>query len=46
MGSLLNVAFLRPDGKKALIVFNEGNSAETFNLKYRDGFTPVKIEAK
>lgn len=34
-GSLLTVAFLRQDGKRVLIVFNEGNAEETFNLKYR-----------
>ncbi|MEO6668661.1 MAG: glycoside hydrolase family 30 beta sandwich domain-containing protein [Ferruginibacter sp.] len=34
-GSLQTVAFLRPDGKKALIVLNEGSTAQSFNLKFK-----------
>ena len=32
-GNLQNVAFLRPDGKKVLIVFNDSNGAQTFNIQ-------------
>ena len=34
-GSLHNVAFLRPDGKKVLLVLNEGTAAQTVNLKFK-----------
>lgn len=33
---LYNVAFLTPEGKKVLIVLNNGSSAITFNIKYKD----------
>lgn len=31
-GNLFNVAFTRPDGKKVLIVENDGTSSQTFNI--------------
>jgi glucosylceramidase len=34
-GSLYSVAFLRPDGKKVLIVLNDSNAAQTFNIKFK-----------
>jgi glucosylceramidase len=34
-GSLQNVAFKRPDGKKVLIVLNDGSNAQGFNISYR-----------
>lgn len=34
-GNLQNVAFLTPAGKKVLIVLNDGNSAETFNIRFK-----------
>ena len=34
-GSLPNVAFQRPDGKKVLIVLNTNATAQTFNIGYR-----------
>lgn len=34
-GSLQNVAFQRPDGRKVLIVLNEGGAAQHFNILYR-----------
>ncbi len=34
-GSLQNVAFKRPDGRKVLIVLNDSNSAQNFNISYR-----------
>jgi glucosylceramidase len=33
-GSLYNVAFKRPDGKKVLVVENDGHSSQSFNLKF------------
>jgi glucosylceramidase len=37
---LPNVAFLRPDGKKVLIVLNESDAAKTFTIKEKEnGFT-------
>jgi glucosylceramidase len=35
-GNLSSVAFTRPDGKTTLIVLNEGNATENFNIK-KDG---------
>ncbi len=35
-GSLYNVAFLRPDGKKVLIVENDGHNKQSFNLRFGD----------
>ncbi|HMI79261.1 MAG TPA: glycoside hydrolase family 30 beta sandwich domain-containing protein, partial [Ferruginibacter sp.] len=35
-GNLLTCAFLRPDGKKVLIVLNDTNSNQLFNIKFRD----------
>ena len=35
-GSLYNVAFRRPDGKKVLIVENDGHSNQTFNIKFNN----------
>jgi len=34
-GSLQNVAFKRPDGKKVLIVLNDSGTAQNFNISYR-----------
>ena len=33
-GNLNNVAFITPAGKKVLIVENDGNNSESFNIKY------------
>ena len=33
---LPNVAFVRPDGKKALIVLNEGANDQAFSIKYKN----------
>ncbi|OKL38763.1 glycoside hydrolase family 30 protein [Pontibacter flavimaris] len=35
IGSLQNVAFQTRDGKKVLIVLNEGSGAQTFNISYK-----------
>jgi len=34
-GSLYTVAFLRPDGKKVLIMLNDGTGDATFNIRYK-----------
>lgn len=34
VGSLYNVAFQRPDGKKVLIVENDGSTSQTFNINF------------
>ena len=34
-GSIQTVAFLRTDGKKVLLVENDGNQSQTFNIKYK-----------
>lgn len=35
-GSLQNVAFQRPDGKKVLIVLNDSGDSQSFNIRYKD----------
>ena len=35
-GNLLTVAFKRPDGKKVLVVLNDGDAVNSFNLKYQE----------
>lgn len=35
-GSLFNVAFKRPDGKKVLIVENDGHNNQSFNIKFNN----------
>jgi glucosylceramidase len=32
-GTLYNVCFKRPDGKKVLVVLNDGSRSSTFNIK-------------
>ena len=34
-GNIFTVAFLRADGKKVLIVLNDNNSTENFNIKFK-----------
>lgn len=34
-GTLPNVAFQSPDGKKVLIVLNDNNAAQTFNIQFK-----------
>jgi glucosylceramidase len=33
-GTLLNVAFKNPEGKKVLVVVNTGGAQQTFNIKF------------
>lgn len=42
-GNLQNVAFQRPDGKKVLIVLNEGGDSQTFNIRYRDRIVTTSL---
>jgi glucosylceramidase len=35
-GDLSTVAFKRPDGKKVLVVLNDGDAVSSFNLKYQE----------
>jgi glucosylceramidase len=42
---LATVAFRRPDGKKALIVLNEGSSSTTFNIKQAGSWTTMALAA-
>lgn len=43
-GNLSNVAFKTPTGKKVLIVENDGNTAETFNIKYNNKWVTVSLD--
>ncbi|MCZ8197923.1 MAG: glucosylceramidase [Flavobacterium sp.] len=43
-GNLNNVAFKTPTGKKVLIVENDGNTAETFNIKYNNKWVTVSLD--
>ncbi|MBF6640169.1 glucosylceramidase [Flavobacterium sp. J49] len=44
-GSLYNVAFKTPQGKKVLIVLNDGTSPAVFNIKYNTKWVAVSLEA-
>jgi glucosylceramidase len=43
--SLHNVAFLTPAGKRVLIVVNDGNVSEQFNIKYNGKWVASYLEA-
>ena len=44
-GGLQNVAFKTPEGKKVLIVLNEGNSNVSFNIKFNNRFASTSLPA-
>ena len=44
-GNLNNVAFKTPSGKKVLIVENDGNTSEIFNIKYNGNWITTSLEA-
>jgi glucosylceramidase len=44
-GSLHNVAFKRPDGKKVLIVVNDGNTAQNFNISVDNKRVATSLDA-
>ncbi len=45
-GSLPNVAFQRPDGKKVLIVLNEGADAQSFNIQAGSRWITASLQGK
>lgn len=44
-GGLQNVAYVTPAGKKVLIVLNDGNASQTFNIQYKGKFAAATLEA-
>lgn len=44
-GNLHSVAFKRQDGKKVLLVLNDGGSAQTFNIRYKDKWVVTALDA-
>lgn len=42
-GSLSSAAFKTPEGKKVLIVLNEGTGAVNFNIKYQQKIAPASL---
>ncbi|HEX6915053.1 MAG TPA: glycoside hydrolase family 30 beta sandwich domain-containing protein [Chitinophagaceae bacterium] len=44
-GSLQNVAFVTPAGKKVLIVENDGSQTQSFNVKFKDLWFTTSLEA-
>lgn len=44
-GNLHNVAFLTPGGKKVLIVVNDGNASEQFNIRYNGKWVSSFLDA-
>ena len=44
-GSLPSVAFKTPNGKKVLIVLNEGSTAQSFNIKYKNKWVTPNLPA-
>jgi glucosylceramidase len=45
IGSLHNVAFSTPQGKKVLIVLNDGTSPVNFNIKYKNAIATTMLPA-
>ena len=44
-GTLANVAFKTPAGKKVLIVLNEGNTPQSFNIHYKNKWATTSLNA-
>lgn len=44
-GTISNVAFKTPQGKKVLIVLNEGSSESSFNIRYNGKWAEAKLPA-
>ncbi|RYF89331.1 MAG: glucosylceramidase, partial [Chitinophagaceae bacterium] len=44
-GSLANVAFKTPAGKKVLIVLNDGSTPQTFNIKFKNKWAVTSLAA-
>ncbi len=45
VAGLPNVAYKTPEGKKVLIVLNEGSSTQSFNIKFGDKYVITSLEA-
>ncbi|MFC0345313.1 glycoside hydrolase family 30 beta sandwich domain-containing protein [Epilithonimonas hispanica] len=45
-GSLSSVAFVTPSGKITLIVLNEGNNTENFNIRYNNKSAATPLTPK
>jgi O-glycosyl hydrolase len=45
IGNLQNVAFKTPAGKKVVLVLNDGNNAELFNIKYNGKWITTSLES-
>lgn len=45
-GNLSSVAFTRPDGKTALIVLNEGDTTENFNIRFKNKTAVTSLTPK
>jgi glucosylceramidase len=45
VGDVYNVAFLTPDGRKVLLVVNDGSASATFNIKYKGKWAAATLEA-
>jgi glucosylceramidase len=43
-GSLPNVAFMTPDGKKVLIVLNTASAKRNFNVRFKGYTLPLSLE--
>jgi glucosylceramidase len=43
--NLYTVAFLRPDGKKVLIVYNDNAAATVFNIRYKNSWVSPQLPA-
>jgi glucosylceramidase len=44
-GSIFNAAFKTPDGKKVLIVINDGTAAASFNIKFKGKIAVASLQA-
>jgi glucosylceramidase len=44
-GSIYNVAFKIPDGRKVLIAVNDGNAQASFNIKFKGKWAPAILPA-
>jgi glucosylceramidase len=44
IGDIYNVAFVTPEGKKILIVVNDGTATTQFNIKYKGNWTVATLE--
>ncbi|RYY89022.1 MAG: glucosylceramidase [Chitinophagaceae bacterium] len=44
-GNLYTVAFRRPDGKKVLLVLNDGPASQAFNIRYQSRWATAVLES-